>query len=77
MFQAKQPREFSLIRDSSCDQTFGEIKDITGISPGGGYYRIPLMKRVAGIAGDKMPTNVKFTCYRLTGEIMPSGKRVS
>lgn len=77
MFQAKQTREFSLIRDSSCDHTFEEIKEIIGISPGGGYYRTPLMKRVAGSAGDKMPTAVKFTCYRLTGEIQTSGKRVS
>lgn len=77
MFQAKQTREFSLIRDVSCDHTFEEIRDIIGISPGGGHYRIPLMKRVAGSAGDKMPTAVKFTCYRLTGEIRPSGKRVS
>jgi hypothetical protein len=76
MFQAKQTREFSLIRDSSCDHTFEEIKDIIGISPGGGAYRIPLMKRVAGGAGDRMPTAVKFTCLRLTGEIRPSGKRV-
>jgi len=77
MFQAKGTREFSLIRDSSCDHTFEEIKDIVAMSPASGPYRIPLMKRVAGIADDKMPTDVKFTCYRLTGEIRLSGKRVS
>ena len=76
IFQAKQTREFSLIRDSSCDHTFEEMKEIIGINPGGGSYRIPLMKRVTGSAGDKMPTAVKFTCYRLSGEIRPSGKRV-
>ena len=77
MFQAKRARKFSLTRDSSCDHTFEEIKDLIGISPASGPYRIPLMKRVAGTAGDKMPTAVKFTCYRLTGEIRPSGKQVS
>ena len=30
MFQAKQTREFSLIRDSSCDQTFGRLRTSSG-----------------------------------------------
>jgi hypothetical protein len=76
MFQAKQRWEFSLIRDSSCDHTFEEIMDIVQMTPASGSYRIPVMKRVAGVKG-KMPTTVKFSCYRLSGEIKPSGKRVS
>ena len=77
MFQAKQIWEFNLVRDSSCDHSFDEIKDIVSMSPASGPYRIPIMKRVAGVEGDKMPTTVKFVCYRLTGEVKPSGKPVS
>ena len=77
MFQAKQIWEFNLVRDSSCDRSFDEIKDIVSMGPASGSYRIPVMKRVPGDEGRKMPTTVRFGCYRLTGEVKPSGKRVS
>lgn len=67
MFQAKRRWGFTLIRDLSCDHTYEEIDDIVGISPGGGYYRIPIMKIVSGNEGDRMSTTQKFACYRLKG----------
>jgi hypothetical protein len=75
MFQPDQSWEFSLIRDSSCDHSFAEIKDIVQMSPADGPYPFPIMTRVAGSEGDKMPTTVKFDCYRLTGEVKPSVRK--
>jgi hypothetical protein len=74
MFQAKQRWGFTLIRESGCDHTFEEIKDIVAMSPGSGPYRIPVMKIVPGNEGDKMPTTEKLACYRLTGQLRPAGR---
>lgn len=74
IFQAKRTWRFILARDSSCDHTFEEIKDLVAPSPASGPYRIPVMKMVPGNEGEKMPTTRKLACYRLTGELKPAGK---
>jgi hypothetical protein len=75
MFQAKQRWSFILARDSSCDHTFEEIKDLVAPSPASGPYRIPVMKMVPGNGGERMPTTQKLSCYRLVGEVRSSEKR--
>ena len=77
MIQGNQSWKFSLIRDATCDHSFADIKDIVQMNPAGEAYRIPIMKRVAGVEGDKMPTTETFTCYRLTRKLTFSPRRKS
>ncbi len=69
MFHAKRRWELTLIRDSTCDHTFEEIKDIVSMSPASGPYRIPVMKIVPGNGGEKIPTTRKLACYWLKREV--------
>ena len=75
MFQAKQRWRFTLTRDSGCDHTYEEIKDVVAPSPASGPYRIPVMKMVPGNGGGRMPTTQKLSCYQLAGEVKSSEKR--
>lgn len=65
MFQRRNRWQFMVTRDSSCDQTFEGLKDLIGINPGGGVYKMPLMKIVPGADTNRIPVDMKLQCYRL------------
>jgi hypothetical protein len=63
---------FSVTRNADCDQLLDDLLLIKNMSPTGGIYQIPRVRRVAGSEKEKIPADRKLPCYALgSGEFEP------
>ncbi|MEK6303908.1 MAG: PKD domain-containing protein [Acidobacteriota bacterium] len=68
---------FSLTRNAECDELLDDLLYIKNMSPTGGAYQIPRVRRVAGSEKEKIPANRKLPCYVLgSGEFEPLKQRL-
>lgn len=68
---------FSLTRSADCDELLDDLLYIKNISPTGGIYQIPRVRRVAGSEKEKISADRKLPCYVLgSGEFEPLKERL-